>query len=211
MYCLSLTAKPGFYILLTYTFTISSILCILTVLYSINELTNFFATYLGILTLFFVYDLNKLLTDSNYFSNFKFNFILRFYQVVSFFFSLVSIGFLLTKDNYSNYDNFINITTGFYFHTLIVILLNSLYIRKFSNIRVQDEYSLKLYKDHIRGIITEDIIDNCSICLEGTDLEKGEKEEIVVLNCTHKYHYKCLNSCFLNQIKRCPMCRENYI
>ena len=44
--------------------------------------------------------------------------------------------------------------------------------------------------------------DECVICLE--DL----KENIVILNCKHRYHYSCIQKWFF-KIERlsCPMCR----
>ena len=44
--------------------------------------------------------------------------------------------------------------------------------------------------------------DECVICLE--DL----KENIVVLNCKHRYHYQCMQQWFLKKGRlSCPMCR----
>ena len=44
--------------------------------------------------------------------------------------------------------------------------------------------------------------DECVICLE--DL----KENIVILNCKHRYHYSCLQRWFIKKKSlSCPMCR----
>tara|TARA_Y100001970_G_C13888374_1_gene677385 strand:+ start:471 stop:767 length:297 start_codon:yes stop_codon:yes gene_type:complete len=44
--------------------------------------------------------------------------------------------------------------------------------------------------------------DECVICLE--DL----KNNVVVLDCNHKYHYDCIQSWYLKKnVLKCPLCR----
>jgi TPR repeat protein len=47
--------------------------------------------------------------------------------------------------------------------------------------------------------------DSCSICLEGF---VGVSKAVVVLQCTHKYHFCCLTKWFASkESKQCPLCR----
>jgi len=47
---------------------------------------------------------------------------------------------------------------------------------------------------------------NCAICLD--KLKGGQM--VKALNCTHKYHSKCIND-WLKQQLRCPLCKESVV
>ena len=54
---------------------------------------------------------------------------------------------------------------------------------------------------------------DCSICINTIKLDKYDKN-IVILNCGHVYHKKCLNKWVKKQIQsinkpNCPMCRAD--
>lgn len=47
----------------------------------------------------------------------------------------------------------------------------------------------------------------CPICFD----EYSEEEKSILLVCNHFYHYKCLLEAYKNNIKKCPMCRIDYV
>jgi len=49
---------------------------------------------------------------------------------------------------------------------------------------------------------TGSTVNDCPICLENI-----EKKEIVVTNCNHFFHKKCLFESLI-EINRCPICRS---
>ena len=93
------------------------------------------------------------------------------------------------------------------------------------NINDEISYYFKLKKNKLKGETKDEInqeIDdetndenndetNQEIDDENKDENKDEIKDVVILNCSHKYHYKCLNDCFKNNIKKCPLCRVEYI
>jgi hypothetical protein len=159
-------------------------------------------------------------------------FVLRCNQFFSSIYSIVSLVILYGNPgaDISEYDK--NLNTCLFFFIIFQIILNETYIRKYNNdnqiqpleaptqqiviniSRIHPENELKLFINNLKGKIQNDFIEECSVCLEITKIDEKieeKKDEIVVLNCSHKYHYKCLNNCFINGIKRCPNCRTDYI
>lgn len=165
-------------------------------------------------------------------------FVLRANQIFSMIYLVVSFIVLFGKPGSDLIDRDKNINTGFFFTTLSQIMLNQIYIKKYKeenissqnfqpptepvpqiiiNIsRIHPLNEIKLFTNNLKGKIVNDLIEECSICLEVKEsvdevISINNIEEIIVLNCSHKFHYKCLNDCFINGIKRCPNCREEYV
>jgi transcriptional regulator with XRE-family HTH domain len=61
---------------------------------------------------------------------------------------------------------------------------------------------LKLVK--ISGPLTDD---NCGVCLDNS----SDSNWCQLLMCKHKFHVKCFNMCDTNLIKKCPLCRTEYL
>ena len=79
------------------------------------------------------------------------------------------------------------------------------------DIKVSDSKYIKLIIDTESEEEFEDIENECCICFETLD-----KNDLAILNCNHKYHYKCIGkwmeSILKNEIKTndnfCPLCNN---
>ena len=53
--------------------------------------------------------------------------------------------------------------------------------------------------------ISIEIYDSCPICLEPLN------KNVVITNCTHKFHINCLKRLKLSKINNCPICRDEIL
>tara|TARA_B110000902_G_scaffold261494_2_gene336379 strand:+ start:49 stop:405 length:357 start_codon:yes stop_codon:yes gene_type:complete len=70
--------------------------------------------------------------------------------------------------------------------------------------KIKESYRLNKKIKKINGSDLENLINECSICLE----EYKINEKIMILDCDHIYHKECINL-WLNENHNCPICREN--
>ena len=100
------------------------------------------------------------------------------------------------------YDN----SPIFIFTSLVIICfclqLGSWY-NKIKQIRKHHKTKTNLKKI----IFTDNLIDQCSICLENYT----DNENIIQLKCTHIFHQECIMKWFQTNQKNCPLCRINYL
>ena len=81
---------------------------------------------------------------------------------------------------------------------------NSLPIQKSG---LSKNFVKKLNNQNFGQIKGESNQQECSICIETINLDK-QKKDIVVLNCGHIFHKRCIDKWAINT-PNCPMCRKN--
>ena len=74
-------------------------------------------------------------------------------------------------------------------------------------IKIRCDSVLGLQSQNFGQIKGESNQQECSICIETINLDK-QKKDIVVLNCGHIFHKRCIDKWAINT-PNCPMCREN--
>ena len=92
----------------------------------------------------------------------------------------------------------------------IILFLSFCQVSLYSinNCYTKIEKSYKLFKKtkKIKNVDLENLINECSICLEQYKLN----EKIIKLDCEHIFHKSCINLWFQNN-NSCPICRDNVI
>jgi hypothetical protein len=87
-------------------------------------------------------------------------------------------------------------------------------------------YSTTRYQSSIKYLSKEEFnslncikFGNCDVLFDNTTIEKQNKcpicikkfmknSKVIVLNCKHIYHYKCLSQWLLNSSNKCPLCKQ---
>ena len=118
-------------------------------------------------------------------------------------------SFMINKFNIIKYNI---IDKFFIFSFFILCVYNSLLIYsliKLTYFHIKEYYYSKLRFDNMFDIILyDDKLDPCSICFD----EFSENDKICrLIQCTHYYHYYCINTWYSSQINikelSCPICR----
>lgn len=225
----SLEALKKIYFCFTLFFTYLPLVAIF-LLEECNEFIMLYSIYLCMNTIITIIGIRSIFINSEYFRNNMYIPMFRIMQLISGLFGTISLIYFLTNDKYCSSYHDLSINTCYFMYSLSTVIILQIYINYFKNEeRIIPTYTytpeLSTFKDILKGEIKEDIIEECCICLEknteqkenkeNQDIESGEKTncyiKVVILNCSHKFHYTCLNNCFLNSIKRCPLCRIEYI
>lgn len=69
---------------------------------------------------------------------------------------------------------------------------------------IKKYYTLNKNIKKIKDSDLENLINECSICLENYEIN----DKIIILNCTHIFHKRCLDL-WLSNNNSCPICRED--
>ena len=73
-------------------------------------------------------------------------------------------------------------------------------------IKMKNVYNLNKKTKKVKNADLENLINECSICLEQYKLN----EKIIQLECDHIFHKSCFELWFKNN-NSCPICRDNII
>ena len=77
-----------------------------------------------------------------------------------------------------------------------------------------------LFIDQLNNLNIKKIEDSkdidCSICLESIKIDEDGESKIIILNCLHSFHTKCLDTWVKNKLENfsspdCPLCRNEII
>lgn len=169
------------------------------------------------INLFYFWDIKKIIinmrrddlitNEFRYFQEEEYWYLFRFIQISSFLLGIIVIICLSVNIDLCIERSDRQMSILFYFFSNSLIIITQIFLKKYKNTSISVQYSLNLFIDIIKGKIDYQMLEECAICLE----EKKESVEVVVLNCKHIFHYKCLNECFLNNINKCPLCRTVFI
>jgi len=186
-----------------------SLITLLIITYNCELQKNIIILTLSLINFLYFIDLRYLYLQFNYYRDQGYWLNFRCLQILSFILCIISL-LNFTNNKTCHYGDFKYIDIIFYFILVSFIIFSQIFISKYKNTSVSVQYELNIFEDKLKGKIIYDKISECSICLS-SDLEEAKTEKIVELNCSHSYHYKCLNDCFLNNITKCPLCRVQYI
>jgi hypothetical protein len=139
------------------------------------------------------------------------------YLIIVFFLflSLFKLNLNILTTNSTNQEDIENNIFGYLIIILIITLLQTATCVGF--LKLCDEFLQKQYKKlHTKWVnykkqkkfsseieITGDLV-NCCICLD--NMEKGIK-----LKCNHVIHKECLHNMMNYDIKKCPLCCQNFV
>lgn len=205
---------------------------IFAILIQYSSFLNFSYGLLSVISFIItIVEIKSTITIINYFEEHRYKFTIRISQFIYSLYALMSLIIFLKNDTYLDNNNDKIVNTIFHYFCLIYMTIIELFIRINNNsnriipqsqsnqeneiidIRInpiESQNELILIKDKLKGIIldqSKEFLTDCSICLD----KDNQDENIIILNCSHKFHYNCLNNCYKNKIIKCPLCRLTYI
>ena len=110
--------------------------------------------------------------------------------------------FNTTDDNIQRNIEYMGITI------ILLLSFSQIVCYSFQNcyIKIENTYKLSKKTKKIKNIDLENLINECSICLEKYKLN----EKIIQLDCDHIFHKSCFDLWFQKN-NSCPICRDNII
>jgi hypothetical protein len=187
--------------------------------------------YLIITSLALMIEAKNIIKNVDYFTENKYGVFLSFFKSINIVFGITSLIFFLSSNKLNLEYNDTNINIFFYNGCIFSTLLSHWYTKNYSveesNNRIQPQERSepqerrepqehhepreeKELKDNLnlKGKIENGVLAECAVCLDNESLKETQ---IIILDCSHNFHYDCLQNCYNSNIKKCPMCRITFV